>query len=930
MSRLSAESVDRRESLRDEINLLGSLLGETIKAVAGEEAFASVEKLRSLAWNRRSGVAQADRALVDFIASLDEEQLRVAIRAFTIFMDLLNLAEDRQRVRTLAQRAAAVYPAPHHESVSEAVAELKSIGLSNKAMQSLLNRVQIELVFTAHPTDAKRRSVRQKLRRLRDLLLENERSSAKLDQAHCNLQIRSELLKLWQTDFIRPWRPSIMQEVGRGLSIKPVLWEEVPKIQQELAEAIEESFEGAVHATRPAFRFGSWIGGDRDGHPGVTSDVTKQTLAWLRESALEFHLQACRRMADSLSLSSRQTQFPAHFQQAIARAFANWQTLQAKLADLPPSELCRQWLAVIEWRLIQSKRVTLEQPEVYGAYGGSSELLADIEELLKTLESLPSGELLAHDVQLWVIRTKVFGFHLARLDVRQDSRVYKEVLNELFQQTALHSAPNELSEVQRRKLILDSMNNTLHQRVISLSQLQRPETTPATATPTLSAVANDTLALFRVLKQTAQTFGPEALGGHVISMTGQVSDVLTVLWFWRCVNSTNPLTYSLPIVPLFETIQDLQNAKQILSDMLSCTEYREYLRTQHDQQMVMLGYSDSTKDGGYLSACWSLHQAQRELVEIAQQHKVDLTFFHGRGGSLGRGGGPAARSILSLPVGTFQGSLRLTEQGEVLAERYDDPAIANRHLEQVLWSSLLAAGRPTTPDKVDFITTMDELSQASYIHYRQLVEQPDFVEFFRLTTPIAEIEQLPIGSRPSRRRSGASLSDLRAIPWVFSWTQCRCLIPAWYGLGTAFESLRGDAFADRLHHMYQNWPFFRACVDNAELALAKTDIEIAKLYASLAENKVSLNVIGTMIEEEYARSRQAVLMLTGKEELLDATPWLKESIRVRNRYIDPLNMIQVELMRRSRDKSSKVSEDELRHLHRLSINGLAAGMRTSG
>ena len=930
MNRSTAESADRMDNLRDEINLLGSLLGETIKAVAGEDAFASVEKLRSLAWNRRSGVAQADCALTDFIASLNEEQLRVAIRAFTIFMDLLNLAEDRQRVRTLAQRAAAAYPAPHRESVSEAVSELKALGLSNEAMQSLLNRVQIELVFTAHPTDAKRRSVRQKLRRLRDLLAENERSSSKLDKANRNLEIRSELLKLWQTDFIRPWRPSIMQEVGRGLSIKPVLWEEVPKIQQELAEAIEESFGDGVQATRPVFRFGSWIGGDRDGHPGVTSEVTKQTLSWLRESALEFHLQACKHVADSLSLSSRETHFPAHFEQAIARSVASWQPLQAKLADLPPSELCRQWLTVIEWRLVQSKKVTLEQPEVYGAYGGSKDLLADIEELLNTLESLPSGELLAHDVRLWAIRTRVFGFHLARLDVRQDSRVYKEVLNELFQQTSLHSAPNELTELERRKLILDSMNNTLHQRVNSLSQFQRPESANVAATPSLSAVANDSLGLFRVLKQTAQTFGPEALGGHVISMTGQVSDVLTVLWFWRCVNSSNPLAYSLPIVPLFETIQDLQNAKQILSDMLSCPEYREYLRGQQDQQMIMLGYSDSTKDGGYLSACWSLHQAQRELVEIAREHQVELTFFHGRGGSLGRGGGPAARSILSLPVGTFHGSLRLTEQGEVLAERYDDPAIANRHLEQVLWSSLLAAGRPTPADNVDFVATMDRLSQASFSHYRKLVEQPDFVEFFRLTTPISEIEQLPIGSRPSRRRSGASLSDLRAIPWVFSWTQCRCLIPAWYGLGTAFESLKEVAFADRLLDMYRNWPFFRACIDNAELALAKTDIEIAKQYASLAGKKESLNGIASMIEDEYARSRRAVLMLTGKEELLDSTPWLKESIRVRNRYIDPLNMIQVELMRRGRDNSSKVSEEELRHLHRLSINGLAAGMRTSG
>ncbi|MCH5377525.1 MAG: phosphoenolpyruvate carboxylase, partial [Planctomycetes bacterium] len=391
----------------------------------------------------------------------------------------------------------------------------------------------------------------------------------------------------------------------------------------------------------------------------------------------------------------------------------------------------------------------------------------------------------------------------------------------------------------------------------------------------------------------------------------------------------------LPIIPLFETIGDLQGSAAILTQLLDIPVYRQYVQQQSDRQTVMIGYSDSTKDGGYLSACWELYRAQLALNNVARVHGVELTFFHGRGGSLGRGGGPTARSILSLPASTFQGRLRLTEQGEVLAERYDDPHIAMRHLEQVTWSAMLAAAALPREDIGRWEPVMQALAERSLTAYRQLVRQPGFVDFFRRATPIQEIEQLPIGSRPSRRRGGHSLADLRAIPWVFSWTQARCLVPAWYGLGGAVEQLLAESpsLGRLLGEMYEQWPFFQATIDNAALALAKTDLVIAQRYTRLADEGESLSLIGALIRDEYRRSCSAVLLITGSEHLLDDVPWLRKSIGRRTPYIDPLNLMQIELLRRLRSPDGDPPPEQLEewaHLARLTIQGVASGMRTTG
>ncbi|QDT03842.1 Phosphoenolpyruvate carboxylase [Rubripirellula lacrimiformis] len=919
------------DRLRDEIAMLGNLLGETIREIAGDDALYIVEDLRRLAWDNREGRPAAASRLNGSIASLTPNQLRVVIRSFSIFLDLLNLSEDRQRVRVLEQRERDQTVDGRGESIASAVVHLKEAGKSAEDVQGLLDHLHIELVFTAHPTEAKRRSVRSKLRKIRELMCQYDIESRPAGKTKLERLIQAELAKLWQTNFIRPWRPSVMQEVQRALSIKPVLWEVVPQNLSELRHALANTYPHKEFNLKPCVTYGSWIGGDRDGHPGVTPEVTEQTFQWLREAALDFHLTSCDRLYDSLSLSERQLTWGHDLGVRVKEAVAQWPDLESDIAAIPPDELCRRWLAVMKWRIERTRLINLDGDPIDGSYSTSQQMGDDVNALLQSVTKFPGGDLLADEVSVWKDQISAFGFHLTCLDVRQDARAYRDVMNEILVAVGLAAdvdTVDSLDESQRQSILVDSLDENVLGAIDGGSPL--------------SSDASDTLDLFKLLHRVMAAYGPQAIGGHVISMTQVPSDVLTVLWLWRQTGlamgdlAAEQLT-RLPVMPLFETIEDLQNGPQILTDLFAVPAYRQHVDAQDDQQVVMLGYSDSTKDGGYLSACWSLYRAQLQLQEVASEAGIELTFFHGRGGSLGRGGGPTARSIRSLPVGTFRGALRLTEQGEVLADRYDDQQIAHRHLEQVVWSSLLASGDPPPADPDQWTETLDTMATDSFTHYRQLIEQPDFVPFFRLGTPVDEVEQLQIGSRPSRRRGGASLSDLRAIPWVFSWTQCRCLIPAWYGLGTATEMiLEQQGMAQQLQTMYRDWPFFQATIDNAELAIAKSDMDIAGYYAQLADQSENLKTISQMIRDEHRRSQAAILKITGRDSLLGGTPWLKESIRVRNRYIDPLNLIQVELLSRLRACAEETGEEaqqrqtELQYLARLSINGLASGMRTSG
>jgi len=943
--------------LRNEIRALGGILGEIIQELAGRDVFALEEDVRHLSKARRQGEPGAEERLLEHVRALTPEQARAVSRAFTIFFALANLAEDRHRARVLRERELARSPHPRSESVQDAVEILRDRGWNPESIASLLDDLDIELVFTAHPTEAQRRTLRAGLRRIRNLLAELD-APGMLPREVARIEglLRAELAVLWHTDLVSPRRPTVLEEVQRGLFFMGTLWEVVPRLHHDLRLALATFFPGE-HLAIPAFlHFGSWIGGDRDGNPFVTSEVTARTLGQLRQKAVELHLAQCRALIEALSVSTRETGPCPLVGGRIDALVDQWPQLRHIIDPMSPHEQYRRLLRVMHWRLERTAAANLgSAPD--GAYADPAELLADLERIRDSLCSHGDQRLMEAGLRDWMDQTRVFGFHLARLDVRQESSAWHAVIGEILGRTGTAEGYADLDADARRDVLERTM----------------PFTQPLPKD--LSSETRDALELFRLLGAAVRVYGPGAVGGHVISMTHSAADVLAALWLqdWSAAQDSTlggrapqaPLSSclsdsagsarsvlaggarlrpgsslaepdcgrggavrDLPVVPLFETIDDLRQAPETLDAMLSDEVYRAQVRRGGDRQIVMIGYSDSTRDGGYLSANWSLYHAQELLHAVAARHGVRLMLFHGRGGALGRGGGPAARSILSLPPESLEGGLRITEQGEVLAERYDDARIAYRHLEQVTWAMLLARSRPLGPPREGWRERMAEAARASLAAWRGLIDAPGFLTFYDEATPISEIEQLPLGSRPARRsRSSRTLADLRAIPWVFSWTQSRFLIPAWYGLGTGFASL--DDW-DALRDMYRGWQFFHDTVDNAALALAKTDLGIAHRYAALVRDTEIGERIWGLVRAEYDRSRAAVLRITGCAELLDDTPWLQRSIRIRNPYVDPLNLIQVELLQRLRATTDEDDATALRDLVRLTIQGIAAGLRTTG
>lgn len=912
--------------LHRDVRLLGDMLGRVINDLAGTSAFELVEQIRCLALERRRGSFHAEKELAAKIAAIGCASARVVARAFSIFFDLANIAEDRQRVRVLREREKQRDPAPLSESLGSAIAQLKQQGYTPEMLQRALDELAIELVFTAHPSEAKRRSIRAKLRRMRHSLQEYDRSDLlPRERRALELDLLGELTVMWQTEFLRPERPTVLEEVERGLSIMPRLWEVVPRVYSAMRRALAEQYPEQVFRVPLFLRFGSWMGGDRDGNPHVTAAVTAQTLCRLRNAAIDHHLAITKRMYDYVTISIAIAPTAEALSQRVAEAVRLWPDVEHKLAGVAPREVFRRWIKVIGWRLEQSRSTTINEPTPPGSYRDSQELVADINVLAEHFTP-DCGRLGSeNEVQRWLDLAMAFGLHLTSLDIRQDSRRYREVLTEVLRAAGVESDYASLDEARRVEVLERSMGATFTAQLDSLSPL-----------------AHETLDLYRLLHRAVVRFGPDCLGASIISLTQTASDVLGVLWLWRWAQAEaakrgDPVsTGDLRISPLFEKIDDLQRAPQVLAALLESPVYSEHLAKHANRQIIMVGYSDSTKDGGYLAACWALYQAQSALHFVANRYGTKITFFHGRGGSLGRGGGPAARGILSLPSEALDGKLRLTEQGEVLAERYDDVQIAYRHLEQVTWATLIGSTIHRSVPEPAWMELMERLSSHSLSAYRELVDQPGFIEYFVATTPIEEIEDLPIGSRPARRRGERTLADLRAIPWVFSWTQNRCIIPAWYGLGSALADLkdRDTKALQTACEMYRRWPFFQATIDNAALALVKADMYIAGRYSELIESDAVRQACWSRVSAEYDRTRRGLLDLFGGGDLLASAPWLQRSIDARNPYVDPLNLIQIEFIRRRRAKPieelSKTEAAQLRTLLRLTVQGIASGMRTTG
>ena len=897
------------------LDRLIDLLDLVVREQVGESLANTMQRVRRLSVERRAGLPDAESRLVHEISELKPVELRSVIRWLSLFFDLANVAEDQQRIEVLQSRddAARASGNPRHESIQSAVCELQQQGMEPSEMQRWIDRLKIEPVFTAHPSEAKRRTTRQLLRRIRELL--SGRAVRKSDAESIESELLADLTVLWQSDLVRPDRPPVMSEVSRGVYFVSTLWDVVPQTYRELRTALRTAWP-QHHFEVPRFlSFGTWIGGDRDGHPFVTTEITRQTFARLSRAALEGHLAECRRMHNRIVMSDQQIPSDQSLRDRIDDCERRWPDLTTRLSPVSSRETYRRFVRMQEFRLERTLAAINSRVDQPGSYTSAEEFREDLALLHDSMLENRGHRIVDQFLQPWIDLVDTFGFHFASLDVRQNSAVHRKCLLEV---AALQSC-NDSTLVDKE-----------------LNELVSRGSTPEKIDPErLTDESREVFNTFLLLVEEYENRGIKSVGGYIISMTHSATDVLTVLWLWRTAWAQNHNDEihlpPMPIIPLFETIDDLRRASSILDELLKVPNYQCYLsKLEQRRQTVMVGYSDSTKDGGYLTACWELHQAQERLAEIAEQHHIELTVFHGRGGALGRGGGPAARAIRSLPNKAVGGRMRVTEQGEVLSERYDDPSIAHRHLEQIISATMLvSAGASRTPEPV-WLTAMERLSEASFRKYRELLEHPAFLHYFDRATPISEIETLPIGSRPARRGQRKALSDLRAIPWTFAWTQSRHILPAWFGLGTAVRVFvdAEDTDWSILRAMYEEWPMFRALTDNAELALAKTDMQIARSYAALASEPNSSEV-WQQVSSEFERSRAAILLIKQNTELLADVDWLKSSVMNRNPYVDPLNLSQISLLRRIRDNDND-PDPELTNLVRLSIQGIAAGLRTTG
>ncbi|MBL8045017.1 MAG: phosphoenolpyruvate carboxylase [Anaerolineales bacterium] len=740
--------------------------------------------------------------------------------------------------------------------------------------------------------------------------------------------IQSEITALWLTDRNRTARPAVDDEVKIGLFfVEEVFWEALPRLYADLESALRQHYP-AVRAPAHWLRIGSWIGGDRDGNPNVTAHVTAETLRLHRGLAVKRHASNLHELARRLSFDKRRVPLPPFVEewfdaQELSTHLRNLKDRYAESYRLVASFLASKLdvaagEAMVTHLLSDGK---VEPPPANPAT--FTEILAHMETALVPRQA---------DAEVRQMRRQfeVFGLHAARLDVREESLRLASTVGELLRALNLSLNFEQDSEIGR---------------LATLSQLLAAKKPDALASnPGITKDTAETWALFRLLTRARTVYGRELLGPFVISMTRGAADVLTVLLLARWAECAEGLW----IVPLFETVDDLENAPSILTTLFTHPEYQKHLAVCGQEQMVMIGYSDSNKDGGYLAANWALYQAQESIARVCQAHDVKLTLFHGRGGTVARGGGPANRAIRAQPPGTVNGRFRVTEQGEVIASRYGDPDLAHRHLEQIVSAVLLASFQtgeqvsvgaseslpPAHPHTFShWRTALNEMATLARSEYRQLVfETPGFMEFWRHATPIDEISRLRLGSRPTARRTGPlQVTNIRAIPWVFSWMQSRFNFPSWYGLGTALNSLI-TYNPSRLTEMYAGWPFFRAVLDNAEMSLLKADMGIAALYADLVPDKTLGKETFARLHAEFERTREALLMITGHSELMEPDPVIQKSVRLRNPYVDPLNYIQVEMLRRLRamPNPDAPEAEPLRDVIVLTINGIASGLRNTG
>jgi phosphoenolpyruvate carboxylase len=896
------------------IHMLGDLLGRVIAELESPAIFETEELIRTDAKARRNGDSSAAQRLTGDVAALNPLEARAVASAFATYFDLVNLAEENSRVAALRRQEVESHPLPIRESIGNAIATMKQKGMTFDQMKELLNSLTIELVLTAHPTESRRRTILSKIQHIAFLLDKlNQGIIGPREEQEVQNALYAEIASFWLTSRSRTVNPAVTDEVRTGLYfVESVFWNTLPRLYADLNRVLAEHYPG-LRVDRPWLCLASWMGGDRDGNPNVTREVTAETLRLHRGLAVENHRQSIHNLARHLSMSKGRLAPPT----ALEDWFDKRRPLPRHVAFLEEryeDEPYRLVLSLLVEDLAEASRDDMKSRLLTRTPHVARIKTDDLSQPLEIIaNSIP--EVLARD-ELQNVRRKVeiFGLHAMRLDIREESGRLNSALGEILRALNITS---------------DFENSPIKERTELLIRLLS-ETKPVLSDqPGVTAATSETWALFQLITRVYDVYGTDLLGPFIISMTHSVADVLTVLLLARWTGCNK----GLQICPLFETVVDLEAAPRILNELFALEAYRSHIAACSDEQMVMIGYSDSNKDGGYLMANWMLYQAQETISQTARVHNVRLTIFHGRGGTVARGGGPANRAIRSQPKGSINGRFRLTEQGESIAARYSNPEIAHRHIEQIVHAVLLASVPDESESQVfpeEWRHSLDVMSSASYKAYRKLVyETAGFVEYWRNATPLDEIKRLHIGSRPSTRVDSAEVSKIRAIPWVFSWMQSRFNLPGWYGLGIGLNAAINPTM---LRDMYSGWPFFKTLVDNTQISLVKADMDIAALYTGLVPDRTLAVAIFDDIRTEYERTRDAVLKISGFAHLMDNEPVTKESIRLRNPYVDPLNYLQVEMLRRLRalpDPTCPEAE-ALREVIVLTINGIAAGLRNTG
>ncbi len=913
-----AELPDRELALREDIRLVGRVLGDTVRQQQGEAVFATVERIRqaSIAF-RRDGDVAARHELAATLDSLSRERTIEVVRAFSYFSHLANIAEDQHHIRTA--RAHAKIGAAPKGTVREALTRLRAAGISRAQLQALFNSVLVSPVLTAHPTEVRRKSVLDREMEVADLLAERDRTrmtpqeEAALDEA-----MGRAVLTLWQTSLLRREKPTVVDEVANGLAYYDhTFLRELPRVYADLEDQLA-AYDPAWNSTELCsfIRMGSWIGGDRDGNPFVDADVLRQTVRMQSKRIVDFYLDELHLLGAELSLDHARVSISKQLQELVDRS-----------PDASPrraAEPYRRAVVGIYARLVATARSlgqeVLPRHAVTKAvpYAQAAELRADLDVLYRSLNANGSALLARGRLRALRRAADVFGFHLASVDLRQNSDVHERVLAELFR-TGAGIDYLAMPEDARTALLLHELKTA------------RPLISPFA---TCSAETASEIEIARVAADTQRRYGKAAIPNYVISKAASVSDVLEVALLMKEVGLLCPLdgTLDLNIVPLFETIDDLRNCGAIMDALLALPEYGLLLQSRGRVQEVMIGYSDSNKDGGFLTSGWELYKAEIALIEVFRRHGVQLRIFHGRGGSVGRGGGPSFEAILAQPPGAVDAGIRVTEQGEVIAGKYLNPELGRQNLEHIAAATMEAALlHSEKAPRGEFLEAMAELSAHAYKTYRALVyETEGFERYFWESTVIGEIANLHIGSRPASRKQSTRIEDLRAIPWVFGWSQCRLMLPGWYGFGSAVNAwtqAHPESGLRTLQAMAHEWPFFATLLSNMDMVMAKADIGLASRYKDLVTDAALRESIFARLRAEWESSLAALLAILDQRAPLERNPMLARSIRNRFPYIDPLNHVQLELLKRYR--AGDTDERVVAGIH-LTINGIAAGLRNSG